>query len=248
MLAMRPSALVPGLAVPLYSLRTHFTQQGCGLLGTKESGFLIYFLTFVLSVDTAVDCHLSAPLHTLHYIQPRCSSSTYPSKTSPTLSAATPSPDSPAVVDDKKDNVPHPHVAVLPIQSSSMTSNDIEMSALSTHLKDLMDEVHCLTLPPPQPPQSSSTPLPLNPDVDQPSDPSATADEPVTHLLLSTMTPKEIACHLHHPGTSLPSVRPCNTANASNTKTHWSAEELHCIMGCRKYRNCKHLLQVSRDG
>jgi hypothetical protein len=67
---------VPGLAVPHYSLCTHFIQQGCGFLGTRESGFLVYFPTFVLSVDTAVDCHLSfdrlshsAPLHTLHYVQ-----------------------------------------------------------------------------------------------------------------------------------------------------------------------------------
>jgi hypothetical protein len=43
---------VPSLAVPLYSLRTHVTQHGCGFLGTKESGFLVYFPTFVLSVDT----------------------------------------------------------------------------------------------------------------------------------------------------------------------------------------------------
>ena len=68
---------VPGLAVLLYSLRTHFTRQGFGFLGTKESGFLIYFPTYVLSVDTAMDCHLSfdplghsAPLNTLHYVQP----------------------------------------------------------------------------------------------------------------------------------------------------------------------------------
>jgi hypothetical protein len=245
---------VSGLAVPLYSLCTHFTQRGCGFLGTKESGFLVYFPTFVLSVDTAVDCHLSfdtlshsSLLHTLHYIQPRCPPSTYPSEFSPTLSVATPSPDSPAVVDDDKDNVPHSCVAVPPIQFSSTTSNNIDMIALSTHLKDLADTVHCLTLPPPQPPQSSSILLPSNPDVNQPSDTSTTADEPVT-CLLSTMTPEEITYHLHHPGTSFPLVRPCNTTNASDTKTHWSAEKLHRIMGCCKFRNYKHLLQVSRDG
>ena len=37
-------------------------------------------------------------------------------------------------------------------------------------------------------------------------------------------------------------------ANDSDSKTHWSAEELHCIMGCRKFRNYKHILNVSRDG
>ncbi len=64
---------VLGLAVPLYSLRTHITQQGCGFIGTRESDFLVYFPAFILSVDTAIDCLLSfnplgwsAPLATLH--------------------------------------------------------------------------------------------------------------------------------------------------------------------------------------
>ncbi len=72
-------------------------------------------------------------------------------------------------------------------------------------------------------------------------------DSPTTRLL-STMTSKEITRLLHHPGTTFPSVRPCDTENSSDTKTHWSVEELHRIMGCRKFRNYKHLLQVSRDG
>jgi hypothetical protein len=70
---------VPGLVVLLYSLRTHITQRGCGFIGTHESGFLVYFSTFVVSLDTGIDCHLSfdplgrsAPLATLHYVQPRC--------------------------------------------------------------------------------------------------------------------------------------------------------------------------------
>jgi hypothetical protein len=46
---------VPGLAVPLYSLRTHMTQRGCGFFGSESSGFLVYFPEFVLSVDTSVD-------------------------------------------------------------------------------------------------------------------------------------------------------------------------------------------------
>jgi hypothetical protein len=46
---------VPGLAVPLYSLHTHITQQDYGFIGTHESGFLVYFPTFTLSIDTAID-------------------------------------------------------------------------------------------------------------------------------------------------------------------------------------------------
>jgi hypothetical protein len=70
---------VLGLAVPLYSLCTHITQQSCGFIGTHELGFLVYYPTFILSINTAIDCHLSfdplgwcALLATLHCIQPRC--------------------------------------------------------------------------------------------------------------------------------------------------------------------------------
>ena len=66
--------------------------------------------------------------------------------------------------------------------------------------------------------------------------------------LLSALPPEKIVEHFHHPGSTLPAVRPCDTANASDTKTHWSGEEIHRIMGCRKFRNYKHILQVSRDG
>jgi hypothetical protein len=97
----------PLLVVPLYSLRTHVTQRGCGFIGAGESGFLVYFPLFVLSVDMAVDCHLSftplrhsAPLNTLHYVQPRCPPASYPSTVTPAVSQATPSPLLPAVVED----------------------------------------------------------------------------------------------------------------------------------------------------
>jgi hypothetical protein len=66
---------VPGLVVPLYSLWAHFTQHGCGFLGASDVGILVYFLTFVLSVNTLKDCHLnykslgcSAPPNSLHYV------------------------------------------------------------------------------------------------------------------------------------------------------------------------------------
>jgi hypothetical protein len=82
---VRNALNVPGLTVPLYSLRAHFKQQGCGFIGTSEAEILVYFPSFVLSVDTSSDCHLSykplgrsAPLDTLHYVQPRCSPNLLP--------------------------------------------------------------------------------------------------------------------------------------------------------------------------
>ncbi len=93
----------------------------------------------------------------------------------------------------------------------------------------------------------SPRPAPLSsPDTDDST--AAHVPETSTPQLLSTLSANEIQCLIHIPGTSFPPVRPCDTANASDTKAHWSAEELHRIMGCRKFRNYKHLLQVSRDG
>jgi hypothetical protein len=70
---------VLGLVVPLYSLRAHCTQPGCNFIGVSGVGILVYFPTFVLTVDTSKDCHLvfeslgrSTLLDSLHYAQPRC--------------------------------------------------------------------------------------------------------------------------------------------------------------------------------
>ncbi len=247
---------IPGLTVPLYSLCTHVTQLSCGFLGIKESGFFVYFPTFVLSVDTAVHHHLSfdplkrsAPLPTLNYVQPHCPAAVFPSKGSPALSNATPSPVSLALVEDDDNNdVPLPTLpSWLAPNSSKIPSPDVDLSVLSNHLKRLTDTVNRLTSAPTltlsssPPPQDINAREPLSPPTGEPT------DSP-TSRLLSTMTSKEITRLLHHPGTKFSSVRPCDTANSSDTKTHWSVEELHRIMGCRKFCNYKHLLQVSRNG
>jgi hypothetical protein len=75
--------------------------------------------------------------------------------------------------------------------------------------------------------------------------PSTTSDSP---WLLSTMSRDNILWLIHHEGAVLPPVCPCDTTNSSKKKTHWSAKELHRAMGCRKFKNYKHLLLVSRDG
>lgn len=87
---VRHALHIPGLAVPLYSLRAHFKQRGCGFIGSNDAGMLVYFPSFVLSVDTSLDCTLSykplgrsAPLSTLHYVQPRSAPQLYPSELSP---------------------------------------------------------------------------------------------------------------------------------------------------------------------
>jgi hypothetical protein len=98
---------IPGLVVPLYSLRAHLKQPGCGFFGTFEAGMLVYFPTFVLLVNTSTNCHLSyeplgcnAPLSTLHYVQPWCAPTLYPSKVSPSTCNAMAVPDPVFVADD----------------------------------------------------------------------------------------------------------------------------------------------------
>ena len=68
------------LRTPLYSLRKHLTQQGCGFIGDDSlGGLFVYFPAFVLAVDTTKDFRLSykpigskASLKDLAYVQPRC--------------------------------------------------------------------------------------------------------------------------------------------------------------------------------
>lgn len=55
---VRNALHVPGLVVPLYSLRAHCLQPGCGFIGAEGVGILVYFPSFVLTVDTSRDCHL----------------------------------------------------------------------------------------------------------------------------------------------------------------------------------------------
>ena len=65
---------------------------------------------------------------------------------------------------------------------------------------------------------------------------------------MSAMTEAEVRDHLHHPDSTPPPVRPCDTPSGSDKKTNWSAEELHRIMGCRKFKDYKQLLRTTRDG
>jgi hypothetical protein len=61
------------------------------------------------------------------------------------------------------------------------------------------------------------------------------------------MSQDNILWLVHHKDAVLPPICLCDTTNSSNKKTHWSAKELHCAMGCRKFKNYKHLLLVSHD-
>ncbi len=239
---------VPGLVVPLFSLCVHFTQPGCGFIGASGVGILVYFPTFDLLVDTSKDCHLSfeslgwsAPLDSLHYVQPWCAPSLYPSEI-----ASHSASKSPAIIKDDSASdgldvltwhYPQPK-CVLPNQplslvlvsdnpSTSLSSTTLNL--VSAQLRSLTEAVSSLL---PNFSQNVPTPVPLSPAVQPPSQESCASP-----VLASTMTWEEIIKLLHHNNSALPSVHPCNMANTSNTKTHWSAEELRHATGCSKFRN-----------
>ena len=202
---------VPGLRVPLYSLRAHLCQSGCGFLGSYETGMHVYFPGVVLTVDTSSDCHLSyesvgksASLSLLHYVQPRCPPVVYPAERSACL-----------------------------VRTRAQSCR-VDLLAFSS--KDLPDE------PTPSPPEPGP---PLAPLPHPSGDPLAPSNSPT---LLPTLSRDDITHLVHHEGSSLPPIHPCDRANGSDTKTHWTAEELHRALGCRRFRNYKHILQTSLDG
>jgi hypothetical protein len=227
---------VPGLAVPLYSLRTHMSQRGCGFFGLASSGFLVYFPLFVLSVNTSVDCHLSfeplglsAPLDTLHYALPRCAPNYYPSEMSLSSSTASPSRVLPALIEDDvspspssdspsvcSESLAPPRESSDPIHESTAPPSPsvlVDLNSVSHQLQQLIATVGQIC----QVSLDSPHPAPLSsPDMDNST--AAQVPETSTPRLLSTLLADEIQCLIHTPGTSFPPVRPCDTANASDTK------------------------------
>jgi hypothetical protein len=132
---------VPGLAVPLYSLHTHMAQPGCGFFGSESSRFLIYFPTFVLSMDTLVYCHLSykplgscAPPGTLHYAQPRRSPTYYPSERALSSTAAAPPPPGPAFIKDDCSTAGADMLTSLESPVDTPTSTKVRRSGVSHSL------------------------------------------------------------------------------------------------------------------
>ena len=62
------------------------------------------------------------------------------------------------------------------------------------------------------------------------------------------MSHEDILKHMHHPNTTLPEVRTCDTPTASDKKTHYSAEELHRVTGFRKFKNYKQVVKATQEG
>jgi hypothetical protein len=254
---------IPALRVLLYSLWAYLRQLGCGFIGSFDTGMHVYFPGVVLSVDMSTGCHLSyeplgksAPLLSLHYVQPWCPPVLYPAESSAFRAHAGTKPlselclsgnpvlieddgsiaqvacdvnnDLPPPIDDTESEV-STFVSLVPKQvcrAKSTTFLVDDLALISKHLQVLLDRLSGLTVSPP---------------------PSLGLD-PVAPKLLSSLSHEEVVRLVHRPGSTLPPVCPCDLSNGSNTKTHWTSEELHCALGCCCFHNYKHIIQTSLDG
>jgi hypothetical protein len=170
---IRNALHVPGLMMPLYSLGAHLTQRGCAFYGAYAAGMLVCFPTFVLTVDTSSDCHLTckplghcAPLNILHYVRPRCPPTLYPSElasSAPLLCKASHVP-GPALIKDELGDLlsrdldqllvspPHhlPVCGVLPALQPTNTDT-LDLSTISSQLTSLAKAISNLSPLPPLP-------------------------------------------------------------------------------------------------
>jgi hypothetical protein len=140
---VRNTLHVPGLAIPIYSLRAHLYQPGCGFIRTFEDGFHVYFPSFVFSVDMSSDCYLTfnslgtSAFATLHFVQPRCPAKLYPSETLTSSLASAPHPE--IIKDDEAGTVADVSVGV---------ASDARPSSPPTVPSDMMPPASPTTTPP----------------------------------------------------------------------------------------------------
>jgi hypothetical protein len=170
---IRNALHVPGLVMPLYSLRGHLTQCGCAFYGAYAAGMLICFPTFVLAVDTSSDCHLSneplgccTPLDILHYVQPWCPPTLYPSELAsfaPLLCKASHVPGPALIEDELGDSLsgdldqllvsPPFHLPVCGVLPTPQPTNadTLDLSTISLQLTSLAKAISNLSPLPPLP-------------------------------------------------------------------------------------------------
>ena len=230
---------VPDLRNPLYSLRAHQRQRGCGFIGMYGLGMHVFFPTFIIEVNTATDCHLryvpigrSCGLPDLDYVQPKFLTI----KSSCATASSIGKPPATIEPDDNDSTFTPTFASHWPKKPPSQHHPPLDLSHLppSTYVKKLKD-------------LDRDELIQLLYSIDG-TQIDALPQQPRSTAPLECMDQDEIMSQLHHSDKPLPPVRPCDTSNPSDTKSTWTAEELHRITGCRRFRNYRHLIQSSRDG
>jgi hypothetical protein len=213
---------VPALRNPLYSLRAHQRQHGCGHIGMHQLGMYLSFPSFIVKVNTDTDCHLSyepngrlTSIDKLDYVQPVQAPSPSASTSTATMPLA------PTVVKDQDnhDDVMPTYAAhwpKMPLAPSTPTYNMslIPPPTFSTCLQDLnrnklIQRIYSL--------EHAAAPTP-NVHADTSPTPADSAKVQCAPKALDCMSVEEIHTNLHHPHSCFPPIRPCDTPNASDSK------------------------------
>ncbi len=227
------------LLCPLYSLWAHQQQRSWGFIEMYGLGMHVFFPSFIMEVNTAMDCHLyykpigwACCLADLDYFQPN-----YVTDQSASATATTPVK-CPAAIRPDNDLTDlltfAPHWPKHP-PSPQYQSIAMPILPLSTYTKSLKDldrdkQIQQLYL------VEQSTPAEVNSKQGKSTTP------------LQCMSQDNILKLLHHPNLTLLPIWPCDTPNLSDTKSHWTMEELHRITGCQCFRNDQHLVASTEDG
>ena len=211
---------------PYYSLRVHQRQRGCGFIGMFGLGMHDFFPTFILEVDTATNCHLqyepigwSTRLPDLGYDQPQPVMDKLASATAATVQPAPP----PATIEPDDDLecqptfAPHwPKRPLLPrhppLDMSLLLPSMYTQSLNNLDRAELIQGLYTV-----ESHQDQTTQQATNGKSKAP---------------LKCMSTADIVSTLHHPDTPLPAICPCDTPNASESKSQFTAKELHRLTGC----------------
>ncbi len=191
-------------------------------------GFHMFFLMFIIKVDTATDCHLHyAPVsHSAGLTELHCVQMTFPHKASALVTPAASLPPATIEPDNNNNNNDSNDVTYVSHQpkcspTPSPVAIDLNTNTPTAFTKSFTDmdreDLAKLLFP-------DTAPTGLSPPNNQPKHNSLDC--------LVCMEEKDIIALLHKSDSSPPPIRPCDTPNLSDTKSHWTAEELHRIMGC----------------
>ena len=186
-----------------------------------------------------MDCHLlyapvgrSCSLPDLDYVQPKFLTIKSPMATSSSIEPA------PATIepDDVDPDVRPTFVSHWPKRPPSQHHPPLDLSQLppSTYTKNLKDLDRDELIQRLYSLEVDNSSVNISPPPGKPPAP------------LMCMEHDDIITQLHHPDKTPPPVHPCDTPNPLDTKSTWTAEELHCITGCRQFRNYRHHPVIQR--
>ena len=213
---------VPGLRLPLFSLRTHRRTQGCGFHSDNDGAF-VFFPKFSLAVDDEIDSYvacrsLGRSVTEFDYIQPRASAGSAaaapalrrsPRLHPPSPPVPTPSPAPPAAARE---------TATVPDDEES--DGDVELD-------------------------------PNVPEADTELDAAATAPVARTprcpKLQTARINQEALRQFGVDPDAPPPDVRPCDTPNGSDSLQDLTPDKIYHLFGSRRFRNYEHFSQVSKD-